>query len=535
VSIDQSNLNPELFNWLKSRQSALKIVKTTVTPSGQTLDWVPIESQVPTGKIAIPPPFDSMPARTIDARKPVLPASLELDDPRVERGPAGTVPVVRPDISRLTRTVAQKDYLTKRGGLYVNKDRPNRGPINPTSTGYFHVTDSQRTAAVYGSDFFLNVWDPVIDEPVSDGEDHSILQVWLQNYDKPELQSIEGGWTVDKSLNNDDVAHVFTYYTTNGYSKDGDDLGGYNQLHKGWVQYSPSVFPGIRINGISTWGGQQLDISMKFQLYQEPNSNVFNWWVAVQGAWMGYYPATLFNGGLGGKVEWIGIGGEVATDLSNPFQTKDQMGSGWQAQAGWTYAAFIRNVRNQSDLNGTMVNNNGVGTSDEPLGGGTNPYTIQTFINSGSTWGSYLYGGGQTPVAVEQAKFDQITFDIGTGGDDLRGDSSATVRVGLSGGPQTFTLKAQSDPGWGNNSDHVKTFTITKSQTLSEFGPMTITLTSHNSIFETDDNWNIQYVIVTVSGPSGSAVIFSQAGNPLSRLTGSQPSVTLQPGTGGQV
>jgi hypothetical protein len=529
----QSKLNPELFKWLNARESALKIVKTTVTPSGQTLDWIPIESQVPTGKIATPPPPGSIPTRIIDARTLVLPAALELDDPKVERGPAGTVPVVRPDLSRLTRTIAMKDYLVKRGGLRVNTQRSKLGPLEPSTASYFHVTDSQNTT-LYGADFFLNVWDPVIDEPVSDGEDHSILQVWLQNYDKPQLQSLEGGWTVDRSLNNDAIAHVFTYYTTNGYTRDGDNLGGYNRLHNGWVQYSPSVFPGIRINGISTWGGQQLEISMKFQLYQEPNSSTFNWWVAVQGIWMGYYPATLFNGGLGNKAEWVGIGGEVATDLSNPATTKDQMGSGWQAPAGWTHAAYIRNIRNQSDLNGTMVNNNGTGGTDAPAGV-ANPYTIQTFMNSGSSWASYLYGGGQTPLADETAKFNQITFDIGTGGDDLRGDSSATVSASLPGGAQTFTLKAQSDPGWGNNSDHVKTFTIAgAAQPLSAFGPMTVTLTSHNSIFETDDNWNIQYVIVTVSGSSGSAVIFSQAGNPLSRLTGSQPSVTLQPGTSGQ-
>jgi hypothetical protein len=64
MAIDQTKLNPELVNWLKARQSALKIVKTTTTPSGQTLDWVPIESQDPTGKIASAPPVDSMPVRT---------------------------------------------------------------------------------------------------------------------------------------------------------------------------------------------------------------------------------------------------------------------------------------------------------------------------------------------------------------------------------------------------------------------------------------------------------------------------------------
>ena len=532
MAIDQTKLNPELTKFLATRQSALKIAKTTTTPSGQTLDWIPIESQDPAGKIASPPATTSMPVRTADAQKPVKAVSLELDDLKVERGPAGTVPLVRPNLSVLKRTVALKDYLNKSGGLLVNKNRPNKKPTDPNPFGYFHETDSQGVKA-YGADGFLSVWGPRIDLPSAPGDDHSILQFWLQNYDKPQLQSIEGGWTVDQDLNGDTQPHVFTYYTTNGYSQDGNNLGGYNRLYSGWVQYSNSVFPGIAISPVSTYGGAQYDISMKFQLYREPTNGQLNWWIAVQGVWMGYYPASLFNGGVGNDVEWIGSGGEVYSSLSNPASTQDQMGSGWQAQCGWTHAAFLRNLRNQSDLNGTMVNDNGVGVSDTATGGGADPYTIQMFMNSGSSWGSYFYLGGPTACAPPKATFNQITFNIETGGDDLRGDSSATASVVLPGGTQTFTLKAQSDPGWPNNSDHVKTFTIAgAAQPLSAFGDITITLTSHNSFGETDDNWNVQNVSITVNGASGSACLYNHGGNPLARLTGSAPSVTLKPGTG---
>jgi Neprosin len=398
MAIDQKKANPELAAWLEARQNALKIVKTTKTPSGQTVDWIPIESQVTRGKIASPPPAHVLPARVEDKHRPVKPVSFDLDDLKVERGPAGTVPVVRPNISQLTRTVELKDYLTKKGGLLVNRQRRRLvEPTDPDPAGYFHDIDNQ-DGTFYGWDGFLNVWDPKINTPAGNGGDHSILQAWLQNYDKPERQSLEGGWTVDQSLNGDTQPHIFTYYTTNGYKKDGDNLGGYNRLHKGWIQYSPSVFPGIRINGLSTFGGGQTDVSMKFQLYREPNSNDVNWWVAVQGIWMGYYPATLYNGGLGKKVEWIGSGGEVYSSLKNPESTKDQMGSGWQAQAGWTKAAFLRNLRNQSDMNGAMVNNNGFPSEDAATSGGADPYTIQMDMESGTTWGSYFYVGGPTPA-----------------------------------------------------------------------------------------------------------------------------------------
>ncbi|WP_437800534.1 hypothetical protein [Sorangium sp. So ce693] len=78
------------------------VVATTVTPDGQIVDWIPIESQTPDGKIATPPagptapegasppppasPDGAAPARSPDA------ATVQLGP----RGPAGTVPVLRP-------------------------------------------------------------------------------------------------------------------------------------------------------------------------------------------------------------------------------------------------------------------------------------------------------------------------------------------------------------------------------------------------------------------------------------------------------
>jgi len=130
-------------------------------------------------------------------------------------------------------------------------------------------------------------------------------------------------------------------------------------------------------------------------------------------------------------------------------------------------------------------------------------------------------------------RFNQIAFNIATGGDDLRGDSSATASICFPDGAQTFTLKSQSDAGWSNNSDHVKTFPIAGSApSLSLFGSITITLTSHNGFTEADDNWNVQSVDVTAKGSSGSSCVLKQNGAPLVRLTGSSPSVKLQPREG---
>jgi hypothetical protein len=375
----------EVEHWQAERQSSLKITRTTVTPAGQTLDWVPIESQI-SADIAGPPPAATPDVRMDPTRRTVSP---EFDTG--EDGPADHVPILRPDFQRIKNV---RD-LTKRGGLRVNKNRANRKPTDPTPAGYFHALSSQSTTA-YGSDAWLNLWDPAVDIPSSPGDDHSISQLWLQNYQKTQVQSIEGGLTVDHTLNGDSANHLFTYYTTNGYTKDGDNLGGYNRLVKGWVQYDSSIFPGIRINGASQQGvSPQLEIGIKFQLWQN------NWWFGFNNnesgpwIWLGYYPGSLFNGGIANQAQWVAWGGEVYTALANPCTTTDQMGSGKKAADGWTRACYQRLIHNQTDLNGTLANYDGVASADVAANNcPTDEYTVETFMNSGSSWDSYQFFGG---------------------------------------------------------------------------------------------------------------------------------------------
>lgn len=137
----------------------------------------------------------------------------------------------------------------------------------------------------------------------------------------------------------------------------------------------------------------------------------------------------------------------------------------------------------------------------------------------------------RTGYIPTQDRFNQLTFDIQTGGDNLRGDSSATASISLPEGPQTFTLKSQSDASWDNNTDHVRPFTLAgPALPLSLFGTITITLTSHNGFTETDDNWDIQSIAVTAKGSGESSCVLKQSG--LVRLTGSNPSVALHPRAG---
>jgi hypothetical protein len=236
---------PELAEWLSLRQSQLRISKTTVTPGGQTLDWIPIESQI-AGPIAAPPPS---PARKVPSANPkTVATALRFDIG--ERGPAGHVPVLRPDISQFKDSATLRDVLSKRGGLRVNIHRSNRRETDPNPAGYFHATSAE-WATVYGGDARLSIWDPKIDIPSSPGDDHSISQTWLQNYQTGQIHSIEAGWTVDQSLNGDRNPHLFTFFTNNSYGPSGDNVGGYNRLVKGWVQFDATIYNRTQVPALS--------------------------------------------------------------------------------------------------------------------------------------------------------------------------------------------------------------------------------------------------------------------------------------------
>lgn len=135
------------------------------------------------------------------------------------------------------------------------------------------------------------------------------------------------------------------------------------------------------------------------------------------------------------------------------------------------------------------------------------------------------------PVMTPPATFNQIRFVIGTGGDDLRSDSEAKASLLNAQGAiiQVIELKAQNDSNsWANNTVKDLTFNLNTPQPLSALNSLVIRLISHNGIFETDDNWNVQTLNATVSNSGANAKCLADvAGNPFIRLTGSAPTVTV--------
>jgi len=173
-------------------------------------------------------------------------------------------------------------------------------------------------------------------------------------------------------------------------------------------------------------------------------------------------------------------------------------------------------IGDNCDLETGSVQSNG---SNVTLNG--NPYLVQTIWSNDDDACVLSFAPAIPGPSIE--------YNIGTGGDDLRGDSSATSALESRTGTafQNVTLKTQSQPGWDNNSTHVRVFQFNQPQsppTPSDLGLLAVTLTSHDSGFETQDNWNIQNLNVKLRNPNGSIICNPASnGNPLARLTGQAP------------
>ncbi|QAY71433.1 hypothetical protein ET471_16500 [Xylanimonas protaetiae] len=128
-------------DYLEERWARREVVASTRTPSGQVVDWVPRESQVRDGAVASPPADppvrEALRGEWADRR-----ALFELELPDAEVGPAGTVPLLRKDLSRTRSDLSLEQLLNKyppghrRGALGTpTRSRARLGPTWAAATG----------------------------------------------------------------------------------------------------------------------------------------------------------------------------------------------------------------------------------------------------------------------------------------------------------------------------------------------------------------------------------------------------------------
>ena len=143
----------EVRQYFLDRQARREVVATTRTPGGQVLDWIPIESQLRAGRLADPPDrgglslarLEREPADRYDkVVRPVQLMQFELTRPDIERGPEGTVPVVRRDIDRIT-TTKSLPFCCRSTGARCSCFPTQAGPSSPSQkTARFTSTPTRR-------------------------------------------------------------------------------------------------------------------------------------------------------------------------------------------------------------------------------------------------------------------------------------------------------------------------------------------------------------------------------------------------------
>ncbi|HEX2573851.1 MAG TPA: neprosin family prolyl endopeptidase [Polyangia bacterium] len=375
----------EIREFFAEQRKLRKVVATTRTRSGQELDWVPIESQLPGGVPAPPPPHAAgvaHPGATL--------TRFELDEQPEARGPAGTVPILRYDTGRAYSARGMRGLLAKnppplRDGGFAG------APGAPTATqtkAYCTAATNQRPN--YGCQGTLNIWSPY----VGYSDNLSLSQIAEGGGAGANFQGVEAGWLVYGDVNGDWSPHLFTYFTTCGYTQSGDYLGGYNRAVGGWVQISPSIFPGAALTP-STPNGPQAEIVLRYTLRNG------GWWLSVNGSWIGYYPTGLFNAaGIAVSAASHSFYGEVGDAHDPPGTPGLQMGSGVNpALHDASVCCYQRNLLSQLQPDTWNLANFLPDWTDQ-----TNPYCyrlVPHYLDTGA-WGSYCYLGGPGMVVTAQ-------------------------------------------------------------------------------------------------------------------------------------
>lgn len=377
----------EIHQYLRDRAARRDIIAQTKTESAQELDWIPIESQTPDGRIASPPSDDEIDLsdrdQPADGRetRPYELTEFELQREGAELGPKGTVPVVRRDVSRIRPVGTLQDFLSKHDrAMRILPDDDPREFADLEDSAVHKYAYSAQYVTCYGGEGNINAWDPYVQW----SNEFSLGQVALARGSGSGKQTVEAGHQAYRDLYGDWVPHLFIFYTTNGYTSSGDNMGGYNQDVDGWVQYSGTIYPEAKSSPLSQFGGTQYVMSLKWQLWEG------NWWLRVNGVWMGYYPASLFSTtGLRTQADKIAWYGEVV-DSTNAGTTETDMGNGHWPYEGWQHCAYMNNLYYQSATGGTLsrYNPSSVYATNDMC------YDVEGHFDDTGSWGPYFWWGG---------------------------------------------------------------------------------------------------------------------------------------------
>lgn len=315
----------EMQRYLFNRYNGLTVLRS-VHQGGKVFDCIPREQQ---------------PALR-DGSTPVAPPTTHADTSAltaidtVQRCDAGSVPLERVSLADISKHADLRSYLrgtTPRIAAPTQQAATVSPARDVSSVRHYYSVIYLDTAGspVTGAGADLNTWVPA----VGDNDAQSISQIWLGGYTSQRvIQTLEAGWQTQPAAGWGTRPLLFIYSTQDGYVS----TGCHNLDCADFVQVSTAnVLGAPPPSGYSTAGGKQAMMHVEFQRNAEGY-----WWFRLNGEWIGYYKAELYEGDIaeGSSDIYISAGGEISTWDGRPSAP---MGSGRFAAAGYRQAAFQAN------------------------------------------------------------------------------------------------------------------------------------------------------------------------------------------------
>ena len=374
AAVYNSTTMPKVANaaaFEEMRQHILKInegmqVTHSFAVGSQTYDCMAIESQpairlLGLKGVATPPAPIAPPAGATGVHTSILPAS------GVDRfGNAigcqdKTVPIGRTTLEQMNRFPALQAFLRQgpagKGKSLAAKD----------SSGNYVDDQNLTSQTVYnlGVSSTLSVNQPElilpIEVPGSGGIDSGSYFIIGGGGG-----GIFSGWSVFPGYFGDQQPHLFAKFIGNGSCND-YDCGAF-------VQYDGSVFLGVPLSP----GGE---VTIQW-LWVDGN-----WWLQVNGTWVGYYPGVLFGGGdMATHADSILVGGFADGNYYIP-----QMGSGQVGTSGYPYAAYHRQI---FYFDGAYNATYAYGLSNPASTCPSVTSTLGPYWGGSGYWGVYFFFGG---------------------------------------------------------------------------------------------------------------------------------------------
>ncbi|MBL9198765.1 neprosin family prolyl endopeptidase [Xanthomonas fragariae] len=248
-----------------------------------------------------------------------------------QRCAAGTIPLQRIGITDLTRHADLNAFL------HANARPVSAAPaaVAPAAASDTHFYSSvfldTAGTSVTGAGADINLWAPALRNA---DEMQTISQIWIVGESaSKQTQTLEVGWEIQPAAGWGNKPIIFVYSTQDGYVK----TGCHNLDCSDFVQTSTQHVLGAQpAAGFSTAGSKQTMLGVEFQRNTDGN-----WWLRLDGEWIGYYNAALYSGDLAnGRVAYVSAGGEISTDSG---AASPRMGSCQFAAAGYRQAAFQAN------------------------------------------------------------------------------------------------------------------------------------------------------------------------------------------------